>query len=354
MLSLSPITCCFRGWKFPGPFVLAFALLTLPSQICSQQTQGDGSEECARLSHINDPPADVPNPEEKHELANCSSYDLYFGFSAPVDLARARKCAYLEREQGKKLPEIVFGGSGMLAMIYANGKGVRRSFDLALKFACEINGAPAENSARIGHLLQMEKENWAGANFNLCDDATSGLMQGWCAKLREDLHQLRRAKKLEGLTQNWNPEERQAFLELQSAANAFFDSSSRNEVDLSGTGRAAFEIEAEAALKDGFLGALERFERGQFPKYRAADLAKADTQLDDLYKRIQSAPNRPIDSTTVTPEGIKSAQRAWIRYREAWVEFGKLKYPIVLPETWRAWLTQERVKMLQVWVTDGT
>jgi len=36
------------------------------------------------------------------------------------------------------------------------------------------------------------------------------------------------------------------------------------------------------------------------------------------------------------------------------VEFGKLKYPAVFPETWRAWLTQERVKMLQVWVPDGT
>ncbi|HET6930643.1 MAG TPA: lysozyme inhibitor LprI family protein [Candidatus Acidoferrum sp.] len=354
MLSLPPITYLLLGWRLPGTFVLAFALLALPSQICSQQTPGDGHEECARLGPIEDPPADLPSPEEKQELANCSSYNLYFGFGAPPDLAKARKCAYLERDQGKKLPETVFGGAGTLAMIYANGKGVGRNFGLALKFACEIDGAPAENSARIEHLQQLEKENWAGANFNLCDDATSGLMQGRCAKLQEDLHQVRRVKKLEGLTENWNPEERQAFTELQSAANAFFDSSSRNEVDLSGTGRAAFEIEAKAALKDGFLGALERFERGQLPKYRAADFVKADAQLNDLYKRIQSAPNQPIDFTTVTPEGIKSAQTAWLRYREAWVEFGKLKYPIVLPESWRAWLTQERVKMLQVWVPDGT
>ena len=354
MLSLSPITCRFRGWKFPGTFVLALALLALPSQLCPQQADVDRRQECARLSPIEDPPADLPGPEEKQELANCRSYDLYFGFGAPADLAKARKCAYLEREQGKKLPETVFGGAGMLAMIYANGKGASRSFGLALKFACEIQGAPAENSARVEHLLQLEKEHWAGANFNLCDDAISGLMQGWCAKLQEDLHQLRRVKKLEALTQNWNSEERQAFLELESAANSFFESSSRNEVDLSGTGRAAFEIEAEAAHKDGFLGALERFERGQFPKYRAADLTKADAQMNDLYKRIQSAPEQPIDSTTVTPEGIKSVQRTWLRYREAWVEFGKLKYPVVLPETWRAWLTQERVKMLQVWVPDGT
>ena len=176
MLSLSPTTFRFRGWKFPGTFVLAFALLALPSQICSQQADLDGRQECARLSPIEDPPADLPGPEEKQELANCRSYDLYFGFGAPADLAKARKCAYLEREQGKKLPETVFGGAGMLAMIYANGKGASRSFGLALKFACEIQGAPAENSARIEHLLQLEKEHWAGANFNLCVDATRSTM----------------------------------------------------------------------------------------------------------------------------------------------------------------------------------
>jgi len=354
MSTLSPIIYRLRGWKLPGTFLLASALLTLPTQICSQQTRGDGREECARLSATEDPPADLPSAEERQALANCSSYDLYFGFGASVDLDKARKCAYLEREQGKKLPEIAFGGAGMLAMVYANGKGASRSFGLALKFACEVEGAPAENSARIEHLLQLQNENWAGANFNLCDDVTSGLMQGWCAKLQEDLDQVRRAKKLEGLTQNWKPEERQAYLELQSAANAFFDSSSSKEVDLSGTGRAAFEIEAEAALKDGFLRALERFERGQLPKYKATDLAKADAQLNALYKRIQSAPNQPIEFTTVTPDGIKSAQKAWLRYREAWVEFGKLKYPAVLPEGWRVWLTRERVKMLQVWLPDGT
>jgi uncharacterized protein YecT (DUF1311 family) len=354
MLSLSPIPFRLRIWKLTGTFVLASVLLFLPSQASSQQTDVDGRQECARRSPIEEPPADLPSPEDKQELTNCRSYELYFGLGAPADLIKARKCAYLERDHGKKLPENPFGGAGLLAMIYANGKGVSRNFGLALKFACEVDGAPAENAARIEHLLQLQNENWAGGNFNLCDDATSGLMQGWCAKLQEDLTQVRRLKKLESLTQNWSSEERQAYMELQSVANAFFDCSSSNEVDLSGTGRAAFEIEVEASLKDGFLGALERFERGQLPKAKATDLAKADAKLNDLYNRIQSAPNQPIEFTTVTPEGIKSAQGAWLRYREAWVEFGKLKYPVVLPESWRAWLTQERVKMLQVWVPDGT
>ena len=354
MLSLSPFASRFRGWKLTGTLALGSALLFLPSEICSQQADVDGRQECAKLSSTEDPPADLPSPEERPELAACSSYDLYFGFGAPADSVKARKCAFIERERGQKRPELVFGGAGLLAMIYANGKGVPRSFDLALKFACKVDGAPAENARRIAHLLQLQQENWAGENFNLCDDATSGFMQGWCAKLREDLVQVKRAKKLDAMTQTWTPKEQRAFKELQSAANAFFESSAGNEVDLSGTGRAAFQIEARACLRDAFLEALNRFERGQFPKYKPGDPEKADTQLDSLYKRIQSAPDKPIEFTTVTPEGILTAQTAWLRYREAWIEFGKLKYPGVPPEIWRAWLTQERVKMLQVWVPDGT
>jgi hypothetical protein len=41
----------------------------------------------------------------------------------------------------------------LLTMIYANGKGAARNFDLALKFACEVDGAPAENGYRLEHLL---------------------------------------------------------------------------------------------------------------------------------------------------------------------------------------------------------
>src|SRR5690242_7026849 len=280
MLSLSPFASRFRGWKLTGTFVLGSVLLFLPSEICSQQSDVDGRQECARLTPTEDPPADLPSPEERPELAACNSYDLYFGFGVPVDSAKARKCAFIERERGQKRPDLVFGGAGLLAMIYANGKGVPRSFDLALKFACEVDGAPAENARRIAHLLQLQQENWAGENFNLCDAATSGFMQGWCAKLWEDLVQVKRVKKLDAMTQSWTPEEQRAFKELQSAANAFFESSARNEVDLSGTGRAAFQIEARACLRDAFLEALNRFERGQFPKYKPGDTEKADVQLD--------------------------------------------------------------------------
>ena len=175
-------------------------------------------------------------------------------------------------------------------------------------------------------------------------------MQGWCAKLNNDLAQIGQNKNLSALTSHWSPQEKQAFVQLQQAANAYFQASSQNEVDLSGTGRAALEIEAEAKLKEEFTADIERFEKGDFPNFTADQFREADSQLNATYAKIQSKPAQGMAHTSVTPNGIKLAQRAWIRYRDAWVRFGAVKYPGVPPESWKTWLTEQRTKMLQPWL----
>ena len=77
------------------------------------------------------------------------------------------------------------------------------------------------------------------------------------------------------------------------------------------------------------------------------EFTKADAQLNAIYSKVQSGPNEPIEFTTITPGGIKIAQRAWLHYREAWVKFGEVKYPAVSADSWRTWLTQERVQRLK-------
>jgi hypothetical protein len=231
-------------------------------------------------------------------------------------------------------------------MIYANGKGATRNFDLALKFVCEIDGARAENDYRFEHLLKLKDQRWTGDNFNLCDDATNGFMQGICASMQEKFARAERGRKLDEITSRWSPSEKQAFYKLQQAAKAFFDASSRNEVDLSGTGRAAFEIEANASLNDEFVAAVERFEKGHLPKFTSPDFNRADGELSALDANLQAEPGTSTIGT-ITSVGIKTAERAWLSYREAWVNFGQVKYPNVTPASWRTWLTQDRVRMLK-------
>src|SRR5271156_5616496 len=183
---------------------LAFLLLSLSSIAHAQQYQRNNEPPatCGQYDKIQVPVADVPTAQDRQALASCNSEDLYFGFNHPADPVKGRKCAYIEREKG--VPDIVFGSAGLLTMIYANGKGAARNFDLALKFACEVDGAAAENDSRFEHLLQLQKEHWKGDSFDLCDDATSGFMQGECAELREKFDRTERGGKLDEITSRWN------------------------------------------------------------------------------------------------------------------------------------------------------
>jgi uncharacterized protein YecT (DUF1311 family) len=336
-------SCVLRSPTFCGAILLAALTPYAPAQ---ERNHGRPPG-CDQYNNIQVTAADLPTPSDRQTLASCKSEDLYFGFDSPADPVQARKCAYIERENRTDANDEVFGAAGLLTMIYANGKGASRNFELALKFACEVEGAEAENNGRFDHLLKLKREHWTGEDFSLCDDATSGFLDGWCAHIQERFDQIRRQRSLARILEKWSLADRQGFAELQRSASKFFEVSSRNEVDLSGTSRGAFEIGAAASLNDNFLAALVSLESGQLPKFTTAEFGLADAKLNVVYAAIQSAQHDPTMAGTVTPEGIKLAQRAWLSYREAWVRFGSRRYPRVTGASWRTWLTRERIEMLQ-------
>jgi tetratricopeptide (TPR) repeat protein len=333
--------------------ILPLTLLsfTFPGPSHSVAQDSDRPPECAQWDKIKIPPADLPTEQDRVALAGCYSEDLYFGFGQPADPVQARKCAYLERAAGN---DLVFGGSAMLMMIYANGKGAARNFDLALKFACEINDPLITNPSRIDHLLTLRDEHWTGNDFSLCDDGGTSFLVGACTGLDEKFHQVERTRKLDRMVERWSPAEKAALVELQKAASDLIKASSDNEVDTTGTGRASFVFGWQTWLGDGFVAALERCEQGKFPSFSAAEFKKADDELNAAYSDIQSAKPQEAEMGTVTLEGVKTAERAWLKYREAWVNFGLVKYPSVKPESWRTWLTYDRILMLHYVPGPGT
>src|SRR5262249_54373280 len=146
----------------------------------------DNPESCATYARIEPPAADLPTDADRQRLKGCDSERLYFGFEVAPRPADARMCALLQQqgltvENGRH-----FDSSAILAMVYANGRGAARRFDLALKFACAIGGAPAENSGRVDHLERLRDERRTGSDFHVCDDITSGAMMGTCAAFQEE------------------------------------------------------------------------------------------------------------------------------------------------------------------------
>lgn len=298
---------------------------------------------CAQYKAVDFPVKDRPTAAEKTALAKCSSEDLYFGIGAPADPVKARKCAYIEMDKGSQ-DDGEFSGRAMLMVIYANGKGADRNLDLAIHIACETGFAPAEIDGRVEHLVKLKNTRWAGSDFSLCDDITSGYMEGWCAGLDEEIKGQARKQAVDAIVAKWKPAERAAFALLQKVVEEFIKALSANEVDLSTTSRAAAQIEEEARQRDALLTALREFEAGRLPKFSAAEFTQADADLNAAYREKQ---NGELDAGTITKAGIKETQRVWLRYRDAWVAFGGVKYPSVSADSWKTWLTQQRTQMLK-------
>jgi len=297
---------------------------------------------CIKASKTEFPGADRPSAEQAKALAECASVDLYFGIGRPADPALARQCAYVEMGNGD---ELIWGGSSILIMAYANGRGATRNLDLAIRLACENDLAPGGGQAyRIEHLARLREENWEGNDFSICDDTTSGYWEGNCAWLDARIADAKRETELKRLTGDWNETERKAFAILRTDFERFVESRASHEVDASGTARAMLAHQEETSLRDGFLSLVEVAEHNTVPVFSAAQLAEADRELNRTYRQIQS--DSEFSYGTVTRDGIKKTQRLWLKYRDAWVAFGRHKYPAVSPDLWKVWLNRERTKML--------
>jgi hypothetical protein len=302
--------------------------------------QASGNEQvkgiCASVSRTTMPPQDRPGAAELAALHDCASRDLYFGIGGPADPVSARKCAYREMEALEPPRNPVVSGTALLSMVYANGKGVQRNIDVALKLLCSL-GRPD----RIERVAAMKVGPPPREDFSICDDPGSTVEIGFCAGVKEAIKNEARKAKIAALTGSWKSDEKVAFSRLERAAKAFFDARERNEMDLSGTSRASIQLAERGSLEDAFLAALERFERGKLP-----DLSSHAT-AQNAERRAFVATQKPLDCGSLTPAGIRRGEEAWTRYVEAWALFASRKYPNVAPDAFRGWLADERRTVLE-------
>ena len=324
--------------RSPLLLVLFFAL--------PAQAQDAPIPACVTALSVPLPGADQPDAKARARLEGCDSESLYYG--AGRDDVDARLCAYLERDTGG----LVFGGSAMLMMLYANGRGVARDYALARRFACEVEAAPAELDGRLEHIAQMEAEA-SPAELDLCDDITSGYMMGFCAE-REASARAREHEQLWArLQSSWGEADRAAWQVLRRTADDFFQARVEGEVDVSGTARGAFIVGEQRQLEEDLLASVQAFERGELPRGDAAASKAADAQLNASYRAARAAakPENPEDTYgslgTVMPDAIRDVERAWLKYRDAWVVFGKQRYPSVPPDAWLDFFTRKREAQLR-------
>ena len=296
--------------------------------------------------------AELPIPTgsiPQNKLASCDSSDLYYGITQKPDYAAAFECAAYERAHPDIHNGDMFRGPGVLTMLYANGQGVARNYDTAIRFACEEKWASEiEMALRVGHLEYLRKTNDAGARFDLCDDITSGLSMGACTSIRTRRADTERDRELATIADALPANAKTVFPGLKAAEAAFEQARVDGEIDLSGTARGMFALNEQKKLRDQFLINLQRFAVADAPQATAADLNRLNRTLNSTYQDIQTAPASAWRYYgTVKPEGIRDAQDKWVALADAWVEFAREAYPKVDANTVRAELIRLRLHQLR-------
>ena len=331
-----------RSWSRDAA-VAAFVVLLSATGAFGQPPGADSATKasCERVKNAKLPAGDQPDEEVRQRIHGCSSERLFYGIGQPRDPERARLCAYLERGSGD---EEVFGGSGILMMIYATGLGAARNPDLAIRLACEMEGAPAELEGRVAHLEELKRAGGEKVAFDICDDVTSGFMMGQCAAHEQRVSGARRDQRYGARLRGWTAPERAAFQKLRAAADDYFKARSSNEVDRSGTARAAQQVEEEENLERAFSALLDALERGALAPATAADLDELDRKLNLVYRRLMKTATPRWG--TVTIDGIRETERRWPKYRDAWTAFAKVKFPKADSRAVKARLTRERTDLL--------
>lgn len=305
------------------------------------------SQDCAKVKIADFPKKDLPSATERDHFKNEESSKYYYGIGVPVDYVKARFIALIEMEKddGRENP---FGGAAILMMLYANGFGVKRDIDLSIRLACaNVGHAPAEIDGRIRHLQHIKAGDAEGV-FDICDDITSGYMDGMCQFIHSRLAEIKRKSTIDSVIKNWQEQDKRAYEQLRKSATAFFDQRVLSEVDMTGTSRAAIALAEGDLLEDSFKENILKAGKCILPCYNTTDFIKADNELNLIYKKIMA--DKGLNWGTVTKDGIRSTQRKWILYRDAWVTFGTMHCPSVSDVTWKTIITLARILQLKDFV----
>jgi Lysozyme inhibitor LprI len=151
-------------------------------------------------------------------------------------------------------------------------------------------------------------------------------------------------------TASRGPKYAQAFHALLDAFESFrLDYIRVQGEGCTGTGCGASLARTEAAITFDFLQMVEGFRKDGLPHFSADDFAKADASLNAAYKEALGAAG---DTCSPEDKGCKSeatdifreSERTWLRYRDAWISFGAVRWPEVTKESWLCYLTRQRLE----------
>ena len=75
------------------------------------------------------------------------------------------------------------------------------------------------------------------------------------------------------------------------------------------------------------------------------DFKTSERHLGTVYDKLMKHEEENLIGS-VTKEGVRTSQRKWLNYREAWAKLGKARYPKVPADKLKTWATNNRAAQL--------
>ena len=199
-----------------------------------------------------------------------------------------------------------------LAEAYANGTGGgKQDFASAIHVICKTSEiAPMEQWSMLDHVVQLQRGETAKP-LDYCEHVTSGYGMTFCA-VRETERATPELQARFGAVRGQYGEPLAA---LRKRADAFIEADAAWQAapNRGGTIYPSEVVHARLDRERKLVESLERYAKQRGASASEDDAKRADAELNAAYRKRMAA------SEAGESDELRTAQRAWIGYRDAWM-----------------------------------
>lgn len=337
-----------RSSSLAGPLLVA-VLLSAPCAVFGQTEEKVPSEAeaqaiCARFAKYQPGPearaTDQDRKAFRGDSVTCT--DFVYDSGKGTNRDKGRRCCLARGDCNREL-----------GMIFANGWGVRRDYDTATYFLCNVGDemAPFEQWEMLGHVEVMRKASHP-QDLDFCDYAESGYGTSWCSQLDLARRSVEWDRRIAAVSRSLGSAVQPSLAKLRKAAATFIEANGEAEAaeTLGGTIYSTVVLDSEGIENEAFVADLERFGRQRAALASPEMLKKEDEALNAAYKVAMG--REEFNDGHALSESLRAAQRAWLAYRDAWIAFYQLRWkdaapPEALQREITAALTRRRTEELR-------
>jgi len=266
---------------------------------------------------------------------------LYFGVRGNVQNFKTALPCY-ERDQD----------FFMQAFMYLNGDGVPRDLKKAQARLTELKELnqfedldQMSLQQKINDAVEAQKQNKPTVHYDLCKDvAGTTFMMQRCAGIERDRQDDKTKAQFKDVEAKLKGGAAEKLHALVRAENTFkqAERTFRGDQFRDGSIRSQMEASIEEQMTADFTkDVVASIDLAKVPIRDAAELQASDKKLNDLYGRLAKTNDREGRAL------LKTSQRDWIAYRDAWTDFVKAQHAgekpaDVLERSIQTWITDKR------------